>query len=118
MAGCYDSYDYSALADPMPQYCEVAVAVPLDRTLTYRLVNGLVPVVGGRVLVPFRQQRLLGIVTDLHDRAPTVPAKDVISTLDSSPVLDEELMRLGRWISDYYLAPVGEVYRTMLSLTA
>ena len=102
----------------MSEYCEVAVAVPLDATFTYRLSDGLLPVVGGRVLVPFRQQRMLGIVTDLHDRAPTAKAKDVISIFDSSPVLDDELMRLGRWISDYYLAPVGEVYRSMLPLTA
>src|SRR4029077_10608138 len=35
-----------------------------------------------------------------------------------APVLDEQLLRLGRWIADYYLAPVGEVFRTMLPLNA
>jgi primosomal protein N' (replication factor Y) (superfamily II helicase) len=102
----------------MPEFCEVAVPVPLDATFTYRLADGCLPVVGGRVLVPFRQQRLLGVVTDLHDRTPNVKAKNVISVLDSAPVLDEGLMRLGRWIADYYLAPLGEVFRTMLPLTA
>jgi primosomal protein N' (replication factor Y) len=28
------------------------------------------------------------------------------------------LLRLGRWISEYYLAPLGEVFRTMLPLSA
>ena len=76
------------------------------------------PVVGGRVLVPFRQQRMSGIVTALHDRKPKVKTKNVISVLDSAPVLDEQLIRLGQWIADYYLAPVGEVFRTMLPLGA
>jgi len=76
------------------------------------------PAVGGRVLVPFRQQRLSGIVVDLHDRKPSVVTKNVVSVLDASPVLDEQLMRLGKWIADYYLAPLGEVFRTMLPLSA
>jgi primosomal protein N' (replication factor Y) len=81
------------------------------------------PVVGGRVLVPFRQQRMSGIVVELHDRPPQVNAsqvkiKKVIEALDLSPVLDEQLLKLGKWIADYYLAPVGEVFRTMLPLAA
>lgn len=76
------------------------------------------PSIGGRVLVPFRQQRLSGIVVGLHDREPAVVTKNVVSVLDPVPVLDEQLMRLGRWISDYYLAPLGEVFRTMLPLGA
>jgi primosomal protein N' (replication factor Y) len=76
------------------------------------------PVVGARVLVPFRQQRMSGIVIELHDRAPQVKTKKVIEVLDLAPVLDEQLLKLGRWISDYYLAPIGEVFRTMLPLAA
>jgi primosomal protein N' (replication factor Y) len=75
-------------------------------------------VVGGRVLVPFRQQRLTGIVVELHDRKPSVTIKPVLNVLDPAPVLDDQLLRLGRWIADYYLAPLGEVFRTMLPLNA
>src|SRR5947209_8253370 len=85
---------------------------------TYRIANGTQPVVGGRVLVPFRQRRLPGIVVELHDRVPNVQAKNVISALDSCPVLDDQLLRLGKWITDYYLAPLGEVFRSMLPLAA
>lgn len=74
--------------------------------------------VGGRVLVPFRQQRLTGIVVELHDRKPSLTIKPLINVLDIAPVLDEQLLRLGRWIADYYLAPLGEVLRTMLPLNA
>jgi primosomal protein N' (replication factor Y) len=92
--------------------------VPLDTAFSYRVPDGMEPAVGGRVLVPFRQQRMSGIVVDLHDRKPTVETKNVVSVLDPAPVLDAQLMRLGKWISDYYLAPLGEVFRTMLPLSA
>ncbi len=102
----------------MPLFCDVALAVPLDLVFTYAIPPGMEPVVGGRVLVPFRQQRMSGIVVELHDRPPQVKTKKVIEALDLSPVLDEHLLKLGKWIADYYLAPVGEVFRTMLPLAA
>ena len=102
----------------MPEFCDVALPVPLDMVFTYRVPAEAAPIVGGRVLVPFRQQRLTGIVVDLHDRKPSVATKSVLSVLDAAPVLDDQLLRLGRWIADYYLAPIGEVFRTMLPLGA
>ena len=105
----------------MPLFCDVALAVPLDMVFTYGVPPGTGPVVGGRVLVPFRQQRMSGIVVELHDRPPQVKAqqiKQVIEALDLTPVLDEQLLKLGKWIADYYLAPAGEVFRTMLPLSA
>jgi len=102
----------------MPEFCDVALPVPLDMAFTYHVPNDLAPVIGGRVLVPFRQQRMMGIVVDLHDNKPKVTTRNVLSIVDPAPVLDEKLLRLGRWIADYYLAPIGEVFRTMLPLTA
>jgi primosomal protein N' (replication factor Y) (superfamily II helicase) len=102
----------------MAEFCDVAVPVPLDFLFTYRVPDGMQPVVGGRVLVPFRQQRFSGVVTELHDRAPKVHAKNLLSALDSAPLLDEQLLQLGKWIANYYLAPLGEVFRTMLPLGA
>src|SRR5271154_5926832 len=102
----------------MPLFCDVALAVPLDMVFTYAIPPGMEPVGGGRVLVPFRQQRLSGIVVGLHDRPPQVKTKKVLEALDLSPVLDEQLLKLGKWIADYYLAPIGEVFRTMLPLSA
>src|SRR5437868_4996590 len=108
----------------MPEFCDVAVPVPLDATFTYR-VGDTEPVVGGRVLVPFRAERMVGVVTKLHDNAPQSHDKDkkiqiktVIAALDSEPVLDPGLLKLGEWIAQYYIAPIGEVFRSMLPLTA
>ena len=102
----------------MPEFCDVALAVPLDMVFTYRVPGDALPIVGGRVLVPFRQQRMTGIVVELHDRKPSVATKTILSVMDSEPVLNAQLLRLGRWIADYYLAPLGEVFRTMLPLGA
>ena len=109
----------------MPAFCDIALPVPLDTTFTYRvpggnglLGNGMEPVIGGRVLVPFREQRLSGVVVALHDREPSVKTKSVLQVLDTAPVLDDSLMRLAKWIAEYYLAPLGEVFRTMLPLAA
>jgi primosomal protein N' (replication factor Y) len=102
----------------MPLFCDVALAVPLDLLFTYSIPPGMEPVVGGRVLVPFRQQRFSGIVVELHDRPPQIRTRKVIEALDLTPVLDEHLLKLGKWIADYYLAPLGEVFRTMLPLSA
>ena len=102
----------------MPDFCDVALPVPLDTAFTYRIPEGMQPVIGGRVLVPFRQQRMSGVVIALHDHAPKVQAKNIFSVLDAAPVLDPQLLQLGQWIADYYLAPLGEVLRTMLPLAA
>jgi primosomal protein N' (replication factor Y) (superfamily II helicase) len=102
-------------------YCDVALPVPLDALFTYE-AGELEPVVGGRVVVPFgrgAEKKLSGIVTRVHREAPAArKVKRVLQVLDSLPVLDESLLALGRWIARYYLAPVGEVYRSMLPLQA
>ncbi len=107
----------------MPEFCDVALPVPLDMLFTYAVPNGMQPVVGGRVLVPFRQQRMTGVVAAVRDRQPRperngLKIKPLLRVLDPSPVLDDHLVRLGQWIASYYLAPVGEVFRTMLPLGA
>jgi primosomal protein N' (replication factor Y) len=111
----------------MPAYCDVALPVPLDRAFTYAL-NGQVPPVGGRVLVPFRNEKLMGIVVRVHDEPPQrigspgasgeapVEVKAVLSVLDDEAVLSAQLMELAQWTAQYYIAPVGEVLRAMLPL--
>ena len=103
----------------MPAYCDVALPVPLDRTFTYA-VNGTVPRVGARVLVPFSGQRLMGVVVRVHGDAPPgeIEIKPVQQVLDEAPLLPDELMQLATWIAQYYVAPLGEVLRGMMPLSA
>jgi primosomal protein N' (replication factor Y) len=103
----------------MPNYCDVALPIPLDRTFTYA-VKEPGPAVGARVLVPFSGQRLIGVVVRLHDDRPTDAAsiKPVQQVLDDASLLPDELMHLAKWIAQYYIAPLGEVLRGMMPLAA
>jgi len=102
----------------MAIFCDVVLPVPLDRPFTYKLKDGDDPPVGGRVVVPFRNEKMIGIVTRLHDEAPPVEARPIETVLDQEPILNPELMELAAWIAQYYLAPLGEVLRSMLPLMA
>jgi primosomal protein N' (replication factor Y) len=100
-------------------YCDVALPVPLDRAFTYEL-GELEAEVGARVMVPFGGQRLVGVVVGLHDVTPgdEVEVKRVQQVMDEAALLPDELMELGKWIAAYYCAPLGEVLRGMMPLTA
>ena len=103
----------------MAAYCEVALPVPLDRTFTYAVREGQLPVRGARVIVPFRNEKLIGVVTGVSDAAPTdFEARFLEAVLDEEPLLSENLLALAEWMAGYYLAPLGEVLRGMLPLAA
>jgi primosomal protein N' (replication factor Y) len=104
-------------ADPV--YCDVSLPVPLDQPFTYRLPETLRHRVqtGARVLVPFGTRKLTGVVLRTHDEPPEAAIKDALRLLDEEPVLDEALLKLGRWISSYYCAPLGETLRAMTPLS-
>ena len=105
----------------MPTTCEVALPVPLDRTFTYAVGEDQHVVRGARVIAPFRNEKLIGIVLSVG----VPPAADyeirpleAVLDEDTGPVLSEELLTLAEWMSSYYLAPIGEVLRGMLPLVA
>ena len=103
----------------MPAYCEVALPVPLDHTFTYGVRVGQQPQRGARVIVPFRNEKLIGVVTALDAKAPAeVEVRYLEAVLDEEPLLSEHLLELAEWTAQYYLAPLGEVLRAMLPLTA
>jgi len=103
----------------MPFFCEVALPLPLDRTFTYALPDGLHPRRGARVVVPFRNEKVIGVVTALSDAPPAdFEARTIEALLDDEPLLSDHLLTLADWIAQYYLAPLGEVLRGMLPLTA
>ena len=103
-----------------PTYCEVALPVPLRSLFTYETperLNGSV-CAGSRVLVPFRNRAVTGVVVDAHARRPDPDlvknVREIVEVLDAIPALPPNLVELGRWVSKYYVAPLGEVFRAML----
>jgi primosomal protein N' (replication factor Y) (superfamily II helicase) len=103
----------------MPSFCEVALPVPLDRTFTYALHEDETALRGSRVIAPFRNEKLIGVVTATDVEEPNdFEAKYLEAVLDDEPILSEHLLQLAEWIAGYYLAPLGEVLRSMLPLMA
>jgi primosomal protein N' (replication factor Y) len=103
----------------MPSFCEVALPVPLDHTFTYGVRQGQSPQRGARVIVPFRNEKLIGVVTALEAKAPPdFEVRYLEAVLDEEPLLSAHLLELAEWAAQYYLAPLGEVLRAMLPLAA
>jgi primosomal protein N' (replication factor Y) len=103
----------------MPVCCEVALPVPLDRVFTYAVREDQAPRRGARVVAPFRNEKLIGVVTAVD--VPTPPGfevRHIEAVLDDEPLLSEQLLTLAEWMAQYYLAPLGEVLRGMLPLMA
>ena len=105
-----------------PLYCDVSLPVPLDQVFTYLLPETLRHRVqrGSRVLAPFGTRKLAGVVLRTHSEQPTSllqgQPRELLRLLEEEPALDDELLKLGNWISGYYCAPLGEVLRAMTPL--
>lgn len=85
--------------------------------LTYRVPDAVQIQPGQRVLVPLGARQVMGIVILAGVRiAPGIEVREIFRVLDPDPALLPELLELGRWIADYYVAPLGEVFRAMLPL--
>ena len=71
---------------------------------------------GVRVLVPLgRNKTYVGIVSEKHNRAPEgYQTKDILQVLNMTPILLDSQLRLWQWIADYYMSPIGEVYKAAL----
>src|SRR5712664_816416 len=98
-------------------YCEVALPVPLRSVFTYAVPATLreQAVPGSRVVVPFGRRAMVGVALRRTNEKPEVPKiREIVQVLESVPALPASLLELGRWVSDYYVAPVGEVFRAML----
>jgi|HubBroStandDraft_6_1064221.scaffolds.fasta_scaffold00649_12 primosomal protein N' (replication factor Y) len=107
-----------------PRYCEVALPVPLRSIFTYAVPASLdgQDLVGRRVVVPFRNRAMVGVVLGESDHAPEpggktrggIRIKEIAEVMDPVAALPPRLIELGHWISRYYVAPVGETFRAML----
>lgn len=99
-------------------YADLILPLPLQGTFTYSVPAQMQAVVkvGMRVLVPFgRNKTYLGIVARLHDRQPQgYEVKPISQLMDEVPIVTPEQLKLWQWIADYYLSPIGDVYKAAL----
>ncbi|MDD6553968.1 MAG: primosomal protein N' [Prevotellaceae bacterium] len=98
-------------------YVDVILPLPLQGTFTYALPAVLEErvSVGMRVLVPLgKSKRYIAIVVECHDRKPDFDCKEILEVLDEAPILLPHQLTLWRWMSDYYMAPLGDVMTAAL----
>ena len=88
-----------------------------DQLFSYLVPNSLIDKIkiGKRVLVPFGNKKVEGFILEiLNDKQVDVKLKNIIDVIDEHPVLTDEMIELGKYISNIYLAPLISCYQTML----
>ena len=103
---------------PPVLFADVILPLPLDALFTYAVPTRLQTTVGERcrVLVPFgRSKRYIALVARLHDKQPEgYQVKELLEVIDDKPILLPQQLQLWQWIADYYMSPIGEVYKAAL----
>jgi primosomal protein N' (replication factor Y) len=99
-------------------FADVLLPVPIHQVFTYRVPFELNDSLafGLRVIVPFGKSKLVtGIVTEIHERIPEVyQAKYIEYVLDEYPIITKKQFQFWSWISQYYMAPLGDVMNASL----
>lgn len=100
------------------RYADIILPLPLEGFFTYSVPPSMEASVrfGVRVLVPFgRSKSYVGVVARLHDNEPQgYTVKPITQVMDAAPVVTPGQYKLWQWIADYYMSPVGEVYKAAL----
>ena len=94
----------------MIKFAEIAVDAPAgyDRTFTYSFDTDMAISAGQIVRVPFGPRLVTGVVLSLKDSSDGLETRDVLDAVYSQPVIRDTHLRLARWISEYYRAPLFE----------
>lgn len=95
----------------MPRYADIVFNLPLYSAFTYEIPSHLMSSAeaGKRVLVRFGKKDYTGIITNLKDSTDVVNTRYIKDILDDEPIITKELFDFSNWVSDYYIAPLGEV---------
>lgn len=101
-------------------YADVALPLGINQTFTYHLPpdeEAGAPV-GARVVVPFGKKALTGYIVGLHESLDPDLAeekvRDILHLVDREPVIDETILKLTHWLSEFYFASWGEAIRAAL----
>lgn len=98
-------------------YADIILPLPLEGVFTYSVPDGMTAAVmpGMRVVVPFgRSKKYIGVVLRTHGEKPSFEVKDILSLPDPYPFVTGLQLRLWQWIADYYMSPLGDVFKAAL----
>ncbi|MCP4672429.1 MAG: primosomal protein N' [Desulfobacula sp.] len=97
-------------------YINIAITLPIMKSYTYEipehLKNSCLP--GMRVLIPFGRRRVTGYILSGQKECKGFKAKKIIDILDDHPLFPESEIAFFKWLSNYYIHPLGEVIKTAL----
>lgn len=101
------------------RYVDLMLPVPLEGFFTYSVPERLRERIqfGVRVIVTFGPKKTyVGIVVRTHDNTPEggYKIKEIIDIVDDKPMMLDKQMKLWQWIAEYYLAPIGDVYKAAM----
>ena len=94
--------------------------LPLEGTFTYSVPQDLEDKikVGMRVVVPCGQKKTYtALCVEVTDKKPNIGVKNIkciYSVLDDIPMLLPQQLKLWQWIADYYMCPLGDIYKAAL----
>ena len=108
------------MSHELAKFARIIIPSPVKEPLTYGVPEHLrrLVTIGMRVLIPLGKRKVSGIVLELIPETPLHHIKDVIAVLDEEPIVDEPLLTLSQWASQYYVSSLGEVLSTMLPPTS
>lgn len=99
-------------------YVDVILPTLLEGTFTYHLSEERFDKVelGARVAVPFGSSKLYTaiIYRKHHDRPDLYKTKEVYQILDKAPIVTRLQLKFWKWMADYYMCSIGQVYKTAL----
>ncbi len=99
------------------KYADVILPLPVEGFFTYSIPEHLQgrDLAGCRALVPLgRTKTYMAVVARCHNEKPDFDVKDILSAPDAEPVLLPVQLKLWEWMAEYYLSPVGEIYKAAL----
>ena len=99
-----------------PSYVRVIIDRAIHRELDYLVPETLSEriSVGSRVRVPFRDKSALATVVATLAQSEVEGIRPIEAVVGDTPVLSEELLELGNWMSTYYCCPIEAVMRSLL----
>ncbi len=95
------------------KYVDVILPLPLPGMFTYSVPEGLEGqvVFGKRLLVPLgKSKKYIAMTIHVHDTKPDFEVRPICQILDKTPSLLPQQYRLWAWISEYYMASLGDIY--------
>lgn len=99
----------------MRKYLKIALPLPLNQLFTYSIdTEQRENLIGCRAIVPFGNKLLTGFIIEINNTSDFERIKSISELIDEKPIFNENLLKLAKWIAEYYMASLGETLKAML----